>query len=172
MSLVTRVKTGSEWGLKLTNALFFLAPTATRVVLGLAFLGTGMGKWHNFENTVAFFTQLGIPAPAANAAFVATLELVGGVCLLFGLLTRVMSLGLASTMVVALLTADTQAFIESWTSAEGTPTDVTAFTNLLLLSWLIFAGPGILSLDHVLSRWLGLQKPTSLTAQASASGQA
>ena len=27
---------------------------------------------------------------------------------------------------------------------------------LLLLSWLVLYGPGLLSLDHFLARWLGL----------------
>lgn len=161
MSVIDRVKLARKWALECANALSFLAPAATRLVLGLGFLGTGTGKWQNFENTVTFFTDLGIPFPAANAAFVATLELVGGLFLLAGALTRLMSLGLASTMVVALLTADQQAFLASWTSAEAVPTDITPFTYLLLLCWLIVSGPGWLSLDHLLARFLGVGKQNS-----------
>jgi len=161
MAAIDSFKKLARTGLRVFRSLFFLAPTATRLVLGLGFLGTGMGKWQNFENTVSFFTDLGIPAPAANAAFVATLELVGGGALLVGLLTRLFSLGLASTMVVALMTADKESFLQSWGSASAVPTDVTAFTYLLLLTWLIVSGPGPLSLDHLLSRPLGIRSADS-----------
>jgi putative oxidoreductase len=147
----------SELGLRLARTLFFLAPLGTRLVLGLAFIQTGLGKWNNLDNVVAFFTDLGIPFPQANAAFVASLELVGGYFLLAGVLTRLMATGLASTMVVALMTADKEAFLGSWAAAsETSPTDVAAFTFLLLLSWLALAGPGPLSLDYLLARWLGV----------------
>jgi uncharacterized membrane protein YphA (DoxX/SURF4 family) len=100
------LKRAAESGLRIAAALSFLAPLLTRLFVGQAFFLTGRGKWQHFENTVTFFTELGIPFPQANAAFVASLELVGGICLIVGLLTRLMSAGLLSTMVVALLTAD------------------------------------------------------------------
>jgi putative oxidoreductase len=142
-------------GLKVADALSFIAPLLTRIVIGYAFFLTGRGKWANFDNTVAFFTELGIPAPQANAAFVSTLELVGGACLIVGLLTRLVSAGLASTMVVALLTADRAQFLESWSAtSDVSPTDVTPFVFLMFLSWLVLYGPGILSVDRLLARWL------------------
>jgi putative oxidoreductase len=142
-------------GLKIAAALAFLAPLLTRVVVGWAFYLTGSGKWAHFDNTVTFFTELGIPFPQANAAFVATLELVGGICLILGLLTRLFATGLASTMVVALMTADKDRFLESWsTASEISPTDISAFVFLLFLLWLALYGPGPLSLDKLVSRWL------------------
>jgi uncharacterized membrane protein YphA (DoxX/SURF4 family) len=65
-------------------------------------------------------------------------------------------------MVVALLTADTADFLASWGSASQlSPTDVTAFTFLLFLLWLVFYGPGKLSLDGLLGRILR-SEPTSI----------
>ena len=61
-----------------------------------------------------FLASLGVPFPAAQAPFVAGLEFVGGICLVLGLLTRLMGLGLAATMVVALLTADRALFAAAW----------------------------------------------------------
>jgi putative oxidoreductase len=159
MPAPARVQQAAKLGLKIAALLAFLAPLATRVVVGWAFYLTGSGKWAHFDNTVTFFTELGIPFPQANAAFVSTLELLGGVCLILGLFTRLMATGLASTMVVALLTADKARFLESWsTASEVSPTDISAFVFLLFLLWLALFGPGPLSLDRLLARWLGLDK--------------
>jgi putative oxidoreductase len=156
MSAFGLLQSLSRWGLKVTGSLAFLAPLATRLVLGWEFTQTGLGKWQHFDNTVAFFTQLGIPLPAANAALVSSLELVGGICLILGLLTRLMSAGLSSTMVVALLTADRQDLINAWSGAgDAVPTDVVSFVFLLFLLWLIFLGPGPVSLDRWVAKRLG-----------------
>ena len=149
------VQKSATLGLRVAAALAFLAPLATRIVVGWAFYLTGSGKWAHFDNTVTFFTELGIPYPVANAAFVATLELVGGIALIVGLFTRLFAAGLASTMVVALLTADKQRFLESWsTASEISPTDISAFVFLLFFAWLALYGPGPASLDKLLARWL------------------
>src|SRR5262245_10074047 len=75
-------------GLKVAAYGAFLAPLLTRIVLGQAFFFAGRGKWENFDRTVGFFTDSGIPFPSANAAFVSSLEAIGGICLILGLLTR------------------------------------------------------------------------------------
>ena len=156
------LKRTAELGLKVAAALSFLAPLLTRIVVGQAFFLTGRGKWQNFENTVTFFTELGIPYPEVNAAFVASLELAGGICLILGLFTRFMSASLLSTMVVALLTADKQRFLESWSPASDVgPLDVSPFVFLLFFLWLALYGPGAVSMDALLKRWLGLGKKDS-----------
>src|SRR5688572_3146960 len=104
----------AQLALRVAAALAFLAPLMTRVTLGPVFFLTGRGKLEYFENTVSFFTELGIPYPALNAAFVSRLEYYGGILLVAGLLTRLVAAGLASTMVVALLTAERKQFLESW----------------------------------------------------------
>jgi putative oxidoreductase len=164
MPVPATVRSAAVLGLKVAAALAFLAPLATRVVVGWAFYLTGSGKWAHFDNTVTFFTELGIPFPQANAAFVATLELVGGICLILGLLTRLFSAGLASTMGVALLTADKERFVESWsTASEISPTDISSFVFLLFFLWLALYGPGVVSLDYLLARWLKIgEKPKAV----------
>jgi len=136
----------------------FIAPLATRIVIGLAFFQAGLGKWQHMPNIIQFFESLGIPLPAFNAYLVASMELVGGLALILGLFTRFFASGLSVTMVVALLTADTADFIASWGSAgEMSPTDVTAFTFLLFLIWLVAYGPGKLSLDALLRTVLKME---------------
>jgi len=144
-----------------------IAPLATRIVIGLAFFQAGLGKWRHMPNIVQFFDSLGIPFPAFNAYLVASVELVGGLALILGLFTRFFASGLSITMVVALLTADTADFMASWGSAsEMSPTDVTAFTFLLFLLWLIAYGAGKLSLDALLRRIFSLE-PEPLTGNSS-----
>jgi putative oxidoreductase len=141
--------------LKLAAALAFLAPLLTRLVMGQAFHQTGSGKIENFANTVGFFTELGIPMPQANAFFVSRLEYWGGLLLIAGLLTRLVAAGLASTMVVAILTADRATFLGALKgTSEAGLTDVTSFVYLLFLLWLVLFGPGLLSLDALVVRWL------------------
>lgn len=140
-------------GKQLVEPLAFLAPLATRIVLGLGFYRTGTGKLAHLDRTSEFFAAIGIPLPAANALFIGSLETVGGIALVLGLATRPFAALLSATMVVALLTADRSAFTESWSrAAEQSPTDIAAFVFLLLLLWLVFFGPGKASLDHLVVR--------------------
>ena len=155
MPALDSVRRTANLGLRIAAAAAFLAPLATRVVIGWAFYLTGSGKWAHFDNTVTFFTELGIPFPEANAAFVASLELVGGLALIAGLFTRLFAVSLASTMGVALMTADKERFLESWRAAgDVSPTDIPAFVYLLFLAWLVLLGPGAASVDALLRRWL------------------
>jgi putative oxidoreductase len=158
-------------GLKIAAGLSFLARLVTRVIVGQAVFLTGRGKWLHFQNTVTFFTELGIPFPEGSAAFVASLELVGGLCLILGLLTRLMACGLLATMGVALATADKERFLESLRPAsEIGPMDITPFVFLLFFLWLTLYGPGAVSLDALLKRWLGLgPKPLGPEAPARSS---
>ncbi|HSD29964.1 MAG TPA: DoxX family protein, partial [Vicinamibacteria bacterium] len=102
-----------------------------------------------------FFTDLGIPFPEANAFFVSRLEFWGGLLLVAGLATRLVAGALASTMVVALATADRASLLDAlWGAGETGLTDVVPLVYLLFLGWLVLAGPGALSLDALLVRWV------------------
>jgi putative oxidoreductase len=154
MGLIRRL---AGLGLKITASLQFLAPLLTRFVVGIGFYYTGKGKLGDLGKVTGFFTDLGIPFPHVNAVFVSTLELVGGICLVLGLGTRVFAALLSCSMIVALLTADKGTFIQKFPSDI---TDVTSFTFLLFLIWLVLYGPGPLSIDRLLSKWMGLDKKT------------
>ena len=146
--------------LRVAALLAFLPPLLTRLAIGQAFFLTGRGKLQNLEGITEYFTGLGIPFPAANAAFVSRLEYYGGMLLLLGLLTRVVALMLSGTMVVALLTADKVKFLEALAgTGENAPVDITAFAYLLFLVWLVIAGPGLVSLDALIKRWLLPKEP-------------
>ena len=129
-----------------------IAALVTRLVIGWTFVGTGLGKWKNFDKTVQFFTDIHIPAARANVVFIATLELVGGACLMLGLGTRVLSILLACTMVVAILTADRDDFLAAFGSGDKGLLDVTPVPFLMFLLWLIAFGAGAISVDRFLAR--------------------
>src|SRR4051812_16334618 len=77
-----------------------------RVWWGWSFFLTGKGKLTALEKTTAFFTDLHIPAPKLNAIVAGSTECLGGALLLLGLFSRVISVPLIFTMLVAYATAD------------------------------------------------------------------
>jgi putative oxidoreductase len=120
-----------------------------RASLGATFASAGYGKLTHLERTIGFFRDLGIPAPELQAPFIGGLELVGGVCIALGLLTRLVSPLLAGTMIVAMLTAilpDVEGALDLLTRDES--------LYLFLFAWLLTAGAGTVSLDHWLARRL------------------
>jgi len=169
MALMRTLNTNANRALGVAASAAFLAPLLTRLVIGQAFYQTGSGKLSNPEGVTAFFTGLGIPFPELNAAFVSRLEFYGGMLLIVGLLTRLVALGLASTMVVALMTADRESFLGALrgTSDSGL-TDVVPVVFLLFLVWLVFSGPGAVSLDALLWRWVGKRAEAEAAAEATA----
>ena len=137
-ALRTRVLTSLE-------GLAWVGPLAVRLSLGAVFVGTGWGKLHNLGQVTSFFTELGIPFPAAQAALVSGIELIGGVLILLGLFTRAAVLPLIGTMVVAILTAKRPEIdgIRSLLAFDE-------FNYLAGFLWLFVAGAGKASLDALL----------------------
>src|SRR3954447_8762867 len=93
------------------NALQPVFLLLVRLYWGIQFIGTGWGKVHNLAKVTSFFTDLGIPAPALNAAFVSGLELVGGLLLVIGLASRPIAFMMTINMLVAYITADREALM-------------------------------------------------------------
>ena len=71
------------------------APSSTiliRLMAGGVFLSEGILKFVYVNQGVGRFTKIGIPAPAPMAHFVAILEIVGGLLLVSGFLTRLIAI--------------------------------------------------------------------------------
>jgi putative oxidoreductase len=146
---------------RLADRASFIGPTLARLTVGLVFIGTGWGKLHTLPAVTEYFASLHIPAPAFQAPLAASTELFGGLLVLVGLGTRVASLPLAFTMIVAILTAK-RGDIDGLTALVG----LEEWSYLVLFIWLAVAGAGPLSLDRLVV-WLrqrrapgaGLPKP-------------
>jgi putative oxidoreductase len=125
----------------------WLGPLAVRLVIGLAFAVTGWGKLHNLEQVTEYFTTLHIPAPGLQAAFVSSVELIGGLLLIVGLGTRIAAAFLIGVMTVATLTAklpEAEHLIDLISTIE--------LTYLAIFVWLVVSGAGKASIDHVIAR--------------------
>src|SRR5436309_16105523 len=135
--------------LRTTGRLGWLPPTLARLCLGLVFFNSGWGKLHGLPDVIEYFRSLGIPAPEIQAPFAAGTEFVCGLLLLLGLFTRVATVPLMVTMIVAILTAKKD-------ELEGISSLFTfiEYLYILLLVYLGVNGPGPLSLDRVLVRFL------------------
>jgi putative oxidoreductase len=133
--------------LRVAHGLRWLPPTLTRLVVGWVFLQSGWGKLHSLEKVAAFFTQLGIPAPEFQARLVACSEFVCGALLLLGLATRIATIPLMITMVVALATA-LKDDIHELSDLFG----LSEFLYIALLAWLGVYGAGPISLDRIIAR--------------------
>lgn len=122
-----------------------------RIVLGIFFILSGFFKIFDskqHETLLRTLKDAGIPLPEFNAYFVPLVELLGGVCILIGLLTSLASLVLFVLMIVALI-SDRIASV----AAHG---GIKTLENFLYLPevlyaamflWLFFAGPGKISID-------------------------
>lgn len=82
------------------------APIPLRIVLGIAFILHGLGKFGaspGLENFGKMLAGVGVPAAAVVAFIVASIELVGGIFLLAGFLTRYAALLIGLVMVFAIV---------------------------------------------------------------------
>jgi len=129
---------------------------AVRLYWGYQFAQTGWGKLHNLARITGFFTSLGIPFPGLNAHFVSTLELVGGILLMLGLLSRPVALLLAGNMFVAYLTADREALLAIF-SDPGKFYVADPYTFLFASVMVLVFGPGWFAIDTIIARRLARQ---------------
>ncbi len=120
-----------------------------RLSVGLLFLSTGWGKVHDIPKVTGFFRELHIPAPGLNAVVVAYSELICGSLLVVGLCTRLATVPLIVSMIVAILTAKL-ADIHGVFDLVGAD----EFTYLCMLVVLFVMGPGKVSIDRFISQRL------------------
>ena len=127
-----------------------------RVLLGLFFAISGGYKLFVGSRTESMYQTLAaakIPFPRLMTYFVSSVEFVGGILLILGLLTSLASAALIADMAVAILT----------TKLSAIPTNLSPLDRLddflyfpevlyvLFFVWLICSGPGRLSIDYVIA---------------------
>ncbi|MFD2681876.1 DoxX family protein [Bacillus seohaeanensis] len=115
-----------------------------RVVVGLTFFIHGLSKFQGgISNTVGFFDSLGLPG--FTAYVVALVELVGGIALILGLGTRIVTLLFALIMLGAIFTAKLSAGFLGNGQMAGYELDLVLLAASI---YFVFADGSQLSLDQ------------------------
>ncbi len=116
-----------------------------RWILAYGFYSPAMMKWKDINSIGEWFGSMGIPAPLLNAYLAATTEIVGVVLLTLGLFTRIISIPLMVTMVVAIVTVHLSNGFEAGNNGYEIP-----LYYLIMLLTLVIYGGGKFSLDYLL----------------------
>ena len=123
-----------------------------RLIVGGVFLSEGIQKFlFPGDLGIGRFTKIGIPFPEVMAPFVGVVEIVGGVFLLAGFLTRLAAIPLIINMLVAITTTKIPILQKSgfWAMAHEARVD---YAMLLGCIFLLIAGAETWSLDAGLTR--------------------
>jgi len=128
-----------------------------RLYWGWQFFLTGKGKLMNLDKTAGFFAGLNIPAPKLNAILAGSTECFGGLLLLLGLGSRIATVPLIFTMIIAYITAESDAAHAIFSNPDKFVT-ATPFLFLLTCVIVLIFGPGCFSLDAVIGRLCGEKK--------------
>jgi putative oxidoreductase len=121
--------------------------TVLRLVVGTVFFLHGWQKltMMSFDGVAGFFGAIGIPMAGVAAVVVTLVELVGGLALIAVFLTRWISIPLATTMAVAILTVHLPTgFFVTENGME------LALSQLAGAFFFLLAGPGAYSVGALL----------------------
>lgn len=118
-----------------------------RLMVGVVFLSEGIQKFL-FPDTLGAgrFAKIGLPAPEFSANFVGYFEILCGILILAGLLTRLASIPLIIIMIVAIATTKAAVLAKEgfWEMMHSSRTD---WAMLLGALFLLIEGGGFFSLD-------------------------
>ena len=146
-----QIRKQTEQILGLINQQEWIAQLLVRLFVGYFFMETGWGKLHNLDGFAQRFAGWGIPYPYFNAALSAYTEFIGGWLTIFGISTRLVSIPMIINMLVAILKVNVKHV-----------TNIDDFVELdeplyvLSYLWLLLSGPGLVSVDYLVSRIFGL----------------
>jgi putative oxidoreductase len=144
------------------------APKATiviRLMAGGVFLWEGILKFVYKNQGVGRFAKIGIPGPHATAVFVGGLEILGGILLIAGFLTRLIAIPFVIEMLVAIASTKIALYLGTsplplppapptagiWAVLHEVRSEYAQMMSVLFLG---IVGPGAWSLDAVLGRRL------------------
>ena len=121
-----------------------------RLIVGTVFLSEGIQKFLFSEiRGAGRFEKMGLPSPEFLGNLVGTFEIVCGILVLLGLITRLASIPLLFIMMIALATTKSTVFAEKgfWEMMHASRTD---WAMLLGSIFLLLKGGGSFSLDYFL----------------------
>jgi putative oxidoreductase len=134
-----------------------------RLYWGWGFFQTGKGKLMDLQKPTEFFQSLGIPLPHLQAIVVGVTECFGGLLILVGLFSRLISLPLMFVLTVAYLTAEIDA-VKAIFSDPDKFVAADEFHFLFAVVLVFVFGPGRISID-----WLFLRKMSGVAGENSPS---
>src|SRR5689334_19215488 len=134
-----------------------------RVMAGGVFFWEGLLKFVYTNQGVGRFTRLGMPMPGVLAPAIAVLEILGGLLLMSGLGTRLISVPFIIEMIVAILSTKISLYLGNsplprppappfmgpWAVLHEIRSD---YAQIMSCIFLLAAGPGPWSLDALLRR--------------------
>jgi putative oxidoreductase len=161
MSVVTNCRSLYRRLIDVLNYLQSPFLLLVRLYWGWQFWQAGWGKLQDISKPIGFFTDLGIPFPVFNAWLVSSLECFGGIFLILGLASRLISIPLVIDMTVAYLTADRQA-LRSVFSEPGKFYGADPYTFWFAALLIMIFGPGSVSLDYVIGRYVDKRQGAAL----------
>jgi putative oxidoreductase len=134
-----------------------------RLMAGGVFLWEGLLKFVYVNQGIGRFTKLGMPFPHFTASFVGGLEIIGGLMLLCGLMTRLIAIPFIIEMIVAMLSTKISMYLgTSPLPLPPSPPQIgmwavlheirSEYAQLLTVVFLMINGPGKWSLDALLAR--------------------
>lgn len=140
-------RTAAE-GLLPSAARLSAALAVLRVIVGTVFLAHGAQKVfvYGFAGVIGAFEGMGLPFAGIVGPAVALLEFFGGLALIAGLFTRLAALGLAITMLGAMVLVHLPG---GFFLPEGVEFALTLFGAAVTLA---LTGPGAISLDAAVAR--------------------
>ena len=118
-----------------------------RAAVGAVFLSEGIQKFlFPAEIGAGRFAKIGLPSPEVLGPFVGTVEIICGVLVLLGLLTRLAVIPLIVIMLVAITSTKIPILLDKgfWSMAHDSRTD---FSMLMGSLFLLIVGAGRLSVD-------------------------
>ena len=132
-----------------------------RLMAGAVFFWEGILKFAYPNQGVGRFTKLGMPFPHVTADFVACLEIVGGLLLLSGFMTRLIAIPFIIEMIVAILSTKISLYLgTSALPLPPAPPQVgpwavlhevrSEYAQIVTVAFLLINGPGSWSLDAIL----------------------
>ena len=146
------------WFVPSTNVFQSLLLLVVRLYWGWAFFLTGKGKLMDLQKPTEFFQSLGIPLPHAQAILVGATECFGGLLLLAGLCSRLISLPLTILLTVAYLTADLDKVKMIFSDPDQFLT-ADEFLFLFAVVLVLAFGPGKFSIDWLIQRKMAPPSP-------------
>ena len=144
-----------SWFVPPTSVLQSFLLLVVRLYWGWHFFLTGKGKLMDLEKPTEFFQSLGIPFPHAQAMLAGATECFGGLLLLAGLCSRIVSIPLMILLSVAYLTADLDKVKMIFSDPDKFST-ADEFLFLFAVVLVFVFGPGKFSIDWLIKRKVAL----------------